>query len=78
MRIGLLLIAFAVLANVATVLPAHAGADENSLPLSCDGSIVANFKPNAETKVLLVKAYKKGDPFPEPPQESRSIPPHRR
>ncbi|WCK69069.1 tannase/feruloyl esterase family alpha/beta hydrolase [Agrobacterium tumefaciens] len=74
MRIGLLLIAFAVLANVATVLPAHAAADENPLPLSCDRSIVANFKPNAETKVLIVKAYKKGDPFPEPPQESRFDP----
>lgn len=74
MRKGLLLTSFAVLANVAAELPAHAGADENSLPLSCDGSIVANFKPNAETKVLLVKAYKKGDPFPEPPRESRFDP----
>lgn len=74
MRIGLILTALAVLANAATVLPAHAAADEKSPPLSCEDSIAANFKPNAKTKVLLVKAYKKGDSFPEPPQESRFDP----
>jgi len=32
--------------------------------LSCDNSIKTNFKPDAQTSVLLVKSYKKGDSFP--------------
>lgn len=34
---------------------------QSSSPLACDSSITANFKPDANTSVLLVKAFKAGD-----------------
>jgi Ni/Co efflux regulator RcnB len=70
MRIGLFLTALAVLANAATVLPTHAAADEKSPPLSCDGSIAANFKPSAETKALVVKHQHPND-VPQPDSQQR-------
>lgn len=49
-------------------LPAHA--DNTALPtLSCDNSIAIGFKPNAETKVLRVGAFKRGDALPNAPAQ---------
>jgi hypothetical protein len=39
------------------LLPAAASAN----PLNCDESIKTNFKPDAQTKVILVKQFRKGD-----------------
>lgn len=33
------------------------------IALHCDGSIASGFKPDADTTVLLVKAFRKGDPL---------------
>lgn len=74
MKASVWLTAFGILASASAALPAHAASSPETPILSCDGSIAANFKPNAQTKVLLVKAYRKGDPFPDPPKESRFDP----
>jgi feruloyl esterase len=42
--------------------------------LSCDDSIKTGFKPDANTTVLAVKAFKKGDPYPNPTLESLVTP----
>jgi feruloyl esterase len=34
--------------------------------LTCDNSMIAAFKPDANTTVTLVKAFKKGDPLALP------------
>jgi hypothetical protein len=39
--------------------------------LTCDASITKNFKPNSQTKVLLVRAYKKGDKLPNATVQDR-------
>ena len=41
------------------------GSDDGStgLPLSCDETLKAAFKPDANTTVVLVKAFKQGDPL---------------
>ncbi len=70
MTIDIRLAALALLASGTTALPAHAA----PRALACDNSITANFKPDAGTRVLLVKAYRKGDRFPEPPEENRFDP----
>ena len=41
-----------------------AGASSTTAQLSCDESIAERFKPDAQTKVLLVKQYRKGDALP--------------
>ncbi len=74
MRNSINLAALAFVASITAASPAYAAASATPPTLSCDGSIMANFKPNAETKVLLVKAYRKGDRFPEPPKENRFDP----
>ncbi len=72
MKTGLYLLASALLANAAPAQ--HADAAAKPALLNCDASITANFKPDAQTKVLLVKSYRKGDRFPDPPEESRFDP----
>nr|WP_233575827.1 tannase/feruloyl esterase family alpha/beta hydrolase [Noviherbaspirillum saxi] len=42
--------------------------------LSCDDSIKTGFKPDADTTVLLVKAFKKGDAFPNQTLENLGNP----
>src|SRR5215831_20083252 len=39
------------------------GNGHNNKLLTCDDSMKAEFKPDSLTTVLLVKAYKKGDPL---------------
>lgn len=68
------LASLALLASATTASPAHAAAPAGPPTLTCDRSITANFRPNAETKVLLVKAYRKGDRFPDTPKENRFDP----
>ncbi len=70
MTIDIKLAALTLLAGSTIALPAHAA----PRALACDSSITANFKPDAGTRVLLVKAYRKGDRFPEPPKENRFDP----
>lgn len=65
-RAAICLAVLAALVSAASVFPAHAAERAKTALLSCDSSIAANFKPSAETKVLLVKAFKKGDAFPNP------------
>jgi hypothetical protein len=43
--------------------------------LSCDETISKNFKPNANTKVLLVKQWRKGDKLPNPTIQAYFDPP---
>lgn len=74
MRTSINLAALALLASATAALPAHAATRAKPLPLTCDNSIAASFKPNADTKVLLVKAYSKGDRFPDTPEENRFDP----
>src|SRR5687767_5747836 len=55
-------------AGLAGVLAAcGAGADAAPAPkataLTCDDSVKTSFKPDANTTVLLVKAFKTGDPL---------------
>ena len=64
------LAAFVAVASVATALTACGGNDDDPpapapapVALSCDDSITHNFKPDANTAVLLVKAFKQGDPI---------------
>ena len=64
MRAVTRLAALAILAGTAAVFPAHAAERAKPAPLRCDSSIAAAFKPNAETRVLLVRAFKKGDALP--------------
>ncbi len=49
------------------VMLAGCGGDDDRSPpsvaLGCDDSIKTGFKPDAETTVLLVKSFKKGDPL---------------
>jgi feruloyl esterase len=42
--------------------PGTGGAAQPKL-LTCDDSIKSSYKPDADTTVLLVKAFKKGDPL---------------
>ncbi len=39
------------------------GSSTSGAPLSCDDSIKRDFKPDSNTSVLLVKAFKRGDPL---------------
>lgn len=51
---------------VATILQAGCGGSDSPAPtptaLACDDAIKTAFKPDANTTVLLVKAFKQGDP----------------
>lgn len=47
-------------AGDAATVPADGG-DGGTTPLSCDDSIITNFKPDANTTVLSVHAFAKGD-----------------
>lgn len=57
--------AFAASLSLALVACGGSGKDHaaETTQLTCDDSITANFKPDAHTTVLLVKAFKKGDPL---------------
>ncbi len=48
-----------LLASVATT-PAHAAAEPGEL--ACDDSLKTSFKPDAQTTVILVRQFRKGDP----------------
>jgi Tannase and feruloyl esterase len=59
-------IATLVAAATATILQLSCGGSDNPAPtptaLACDDGIKTAFKPDASTTVLLVKAFKQGDP----------------
>lgn len=65
----------ASLCAISLILAACGGSEtqvEASL-LSCNDSIKTSFKPDAQTSVLLVKEYKKGDVLPNPVQDTSNI-----
>jgi len=39
------------------------GGDSGPLPLQCDATLAAEFRPDANTSVLLVRSFKKGEPL---------------
>lgn len=62
-----LLRAFAVLCTMATVATLSgcggSSSDSQATATTCDDTLKAGFKPDANTTVVLVKAFKKGDPL---------------
>lgn len=57
-------LAYLVLATASAARNAPSNGAKTSL--TCDGSIAAQFKPETQTRVLLVRAFRKGDALPNP------------
>ena len=61
---GLLIGLLVQISGTAHSAPGQPQQAARSVQLKCDSSIVRNFRPDDQTKVLMVKQYRKGDKLP--------------